>query len=481
MGFHPCKPGDEFSLSFAIGGTAADLAALVRHTGGFAGVLGAGTYSSTVKAITKTTGVAGTESDVSLVGPGTHETYSALGSVWTIRIDSWKHFTILWNGMKVRAYETPGIIQDCGFGARPNAASQVIACQNQTRRFGAPVYTGQFISIRSYGDSTLQARYDDCPTFLEDALDTSLGIRNWKFVNRAVGGDDIASQLALMQSDYSGGTLAEANVVLLQVGVNDVQSLTDITQFRTDYEDAIQLAHSVGAMVVIGLPPLFYTQGQAGSRGQASANYGRSAPYNTAIRDLAAQYDRTPSSGNGPRCIVVDLPALDGVVVANYVNAALTPDMTASGDPVVYDNIHPTTETNKRRADAYTRAIASFSVPYSGSLYLPTQDPGGSYDSGASASGDPLTGSISADGIVSLGGYITLTPATDNEVIYRFPRPFWPKKEVRVSRPFSSDLSDVGWLRLSTAGELYAYGFTNSTYVFVSELSGYCIEDREVL
>ena len=240
MGFRSCQPGDEFSISFAIGGTAADLAALVRHTGGFAGVLAAAAYNSTVKAITKTTGVTGTETDVALVGPGTHETYSGLGSVWTIRIDSWTHFTILWHSMKVRSYETPGKIEYCGFGARPNAGSQVIACQNQTRRFGAPVYTGQSLSIRSYGDSTLQSRYDDCPLFLADALDLSCGIRNWKFVNRAVGGDGIGAQLALMQADYSGGTLAEANVVLLQVGVNDIQALSDITQFRTDFEDAIQ-------------------------------------------------------------------------------------------------------------------------------------------------------------------------------------------------------------------------------------------------
>lgn len=488
MGFGKCKPGDEFSLSFAIGGTAADLVALVRHSGGFAGVLAAGTYSSTVKAITKLTGVTGVQSDIGLVGPGTHETYSGLGSVWTIRIDSWTHFTILWNGTKVRAYETPGIIQDCGFGARPNAGSQVIACQNQVRRFGAPTYAGQFISIRSYGDSTLQARYDDCPTFLKDSLDLTCGIRNWKFVNRAVGGDGIAQQLALMQSDNSGGTLAEANVVMLQVGVNDIQGLTDLTQFRTDFEDAIQLAHSVGATVVIGIPPLFYTQGQAGPIGQATANYGRGAPYRSTIMDLVAQYDRTPSNINGPRCIMVDLPALDGPVVANYANGALTPDMTGSGDPVAYDNIHPTTETNKRRADAYARAIASFAAPYSGSLYLPPT----SFELGflngweqmLDGESEPIpnvatitaAADVEAYLYVAAGGSVTRTDGTQ---AFQLPRPFWPLYQVSLNA-FAGDPSDNLRVTIDTIGRGFIYGAVASTYFAIRPLR-FNIEDREVL
>lgn len=474
LGMAPCKPGDEYVASLSASSTAGVLVALVRHTNGYAGVFCNADYNSTPQFFNKVTGATGTSTPQQPLGVGTHETMSGAGSVWTIRIDSWQSFSVLFNGQAIARANTTGIIHSCGYGGYPSATGQTFTVSDLVRIRGRAYQAGEFSAVRVYGDSKAAWRGDAWPIYLKDALEFGAGIRCWRVTNRAVAGHIAYEQRLVMAGDPVG----DSNVVVIDVGTNDIQGQTVLASFIADVTAMIEQAQAAGCKVVLGIPSLWYTRTEAGSRGQASVNYGRGAAYRSALFLLGAQKG----------CRVVDNTRFDGPVLGNYVNSASAVDLTNAGDPVLYDNIHPTTETNKRRALGYGRAILGFYANKRGNLYLPLHAMAGvtSNNWNAGTGGDTPSATISDDGRVQLSGTVTAGGAavrTDNTIVYTLPAYLRPPATVRRVAVVQAP-ADVGniWLNCNTAGEITIQGgaASTSTWIDLSCIT-FSVENREVL
>lgn len=342
--------GDEFSASLGANGSPL-LACVVRHAGGFCGVMSNADYTSQPSYFNKSTGSSGTSNSISLNGiSATHETYTALGSVWTVRIISIREFAILWNGYEVVRQTTSGDISEVGFGGYPSASGQTIGINDTVNVTGSEYRPGSLVSVALFGDSKVALRGDAWHVYMRDALDHALGgsLRCWKVDNHAVAGQAVSQQRAVM----AGVSMSQYNVACISIGTNDVQGLTSISAFDVDLRAMLTQCASANCKVVLGMPSLWYTQSQAGARGQASSNYGRAAPYRQRVRRIAADF------GSSVRCI--DEAQLHGPALAHYVNSSLSPSLVGAGDPVYYDNIHHTTRANERTGYEYARAIAGF-------------------------------------------------------------------------------------------------------------------------
>lgn len=346
----PAVPGDEFSASLGAVG-APQLACVVRHAGGFCGVMSTADYSSAPSYFNKITGTTGTSTTLSLLGMGSsHETYSSLGATWTVRVIGIREFAILWNGYEVARQTTSGDISEVGFGGYPSASGQTIGINDTVNVTGSEYRPGAFIAVALFGDSKVALRGDAWHVYMRDALDHGLGgsLRCWKVDNHAVAGQAVSQQRAVM----AGVNMAQYNVACISIGTNDAQGMTAIGSFDSDLRAMLTQCASANCKVVLGMPSLWYTQSQAGVRGQASSNYGRAAPYRQRVRRIAADFGATV------RCI--DEATLHGPALAHYVNASLSPSLIGAGDPVLYDNIHHTTRANERIGYEYARAIAGF-------------------------------------------------------------------------------------------------------------------------
>lgn len=469
FGFVRARPGDEFICSMSFTGSGVPLiAACVRHSNGFSGVWSQADYAaSTTTFFDKINGTTGTSSAVNFLGASTHGSYSGLGAHWTVRIDSWTSYTILLAGIAVARVTTTGLISEVGFGGYPTASGQTITANDIVRMRGVRYRGGEMVSVRVYGDSKTADRYDAWPTYFKDMLDMTGGVRCWRVINRAVAGQAVAQQRTVMAGDSVG----DSNVVIIDIGTNDIQGATAIATFLADLAAMVAQAKAAGCRVVLGVPSLWYTQGQAGARGQASTLYDRGAQYRTRTLRLAAE--------QGVK--VVDNTRYDGPVVANYVNPSLSPDLTAAGDPVVYDNIHPTTETNRRRAWAYACAVAGYYTAPRDPMYLPLRAAGVAANGWALTTQPPRV-SVDSTGHVKWHGLVDSTGSavrTNGTVIMTLPQALWPLDTMRF-RSASSAYGEALILSLSTAGELSIYGATTATWVSLDEIS-YSIEDREAV
>lgn len=469
LGMAPCKPGDEFACSFAVSGGVPLIMALVRHTGGHAGVWSQADYgASTATFFNKATGSNGTSSPLNFLGAGNHGSYSGLGSVWTIRIDSWQSASILFNGYAVARFNTSGFIYECGFGGYPTGAGQTITVNDVVRVRGGQYRGGQFVAVRVYGDSKTADRYDAWPVYFKDAMEFTAGVRCWRVINRAIAGQAISQQKALM----AGDNVADSNLVIIDIGTNDIQGQTNLASFISDLNGMVTQAQNAGCLVVLGVPSLWYTQGQAGAgKGQASTNYDRGAPYRSAVLLVAAQKG----------CRVVDNTRWDGPILAHYVNGSLGLDLTGAGDPVVYDNIHPTTEANKRRALAYAKAAAAFYANKRGTLYIPPHSMGATANGWATAIQAPRA-TVSDDGQVKIYGVVNDpggATRTNGTTIFQLPPYLYPKDTLRVPCVSAVASEDV-YVNVTTGGAVQVYGATSSAWVDISGIS-FSIEDREVL
>lgn len=469
FGFAPCKPGDEFVCAFAASGLPL-IAACVRHTNGYAGVWSDADYTAGPLTHFEKDGLAdGTNGEMSFPFTNRHGSYSGLGSIWTIRIDSWQSFSILLNGYVVRRLGTSGVITEAGFGGYLNAAGQSITVNDLVRVRGARQRGAELVSVRVYGDSKTADRYDAWPHFLKDCLEFSAGLRCWKVTNRAIAGHGAWQQRAIMEVD----DLSDCNGVIIDIGTNDAQGQRPIEDFRADLIAMIDRAQQAGRWVIVGVPSLWYTRTQAGERGQASMSYDKVAPYRSAAIRIAAEKG----------CRHVDNTRYDGPVLANYVNPSpqLGVDLTTAGDPVVYDNIHPTTESNKRRALAYAKAVLAHYADKSGSLYLPPHPTGTSQNGWVTTIQPPLA-TVSAGGDVQFYGVVNDNGAavhTDGVLIFVLPEYLTPPAEIRVPCVVQNPTERV-YIAVSPDRRVTAYGATTSTWIDLSGIR-FNIENREVL
>lgn len=431
------------------------LIGLVRHTGGYVGLMcGTAGGSPNVDLIQKQTGAPGTATTLSFTSfpGGTHASYQAKNSEWAFSVDGWNKVSILFNGMLVATLQTSGQIYDGGFGMYPLAASDSVVWNDLVRSSGMKG-AGQLYAGLGVGDSRTQERDGTWVSYAKQALDLSYGIRCYRFDDIAAGGDDTAAQLAVLQAmepSLSGYNFAHVNI-----GTNDAQGLVALSTFKANIQDIYDILNTNGVFVTFSIFDLWYTQGQAGSRGQASTNYEQSAPYRSFLRRFCAD--------NGIR--LVDETLLSGPVLANFVNDALSPDLTETCDPWVFDNIHHSSLAGRVRGQAIARAILG-NLMTEPSLELGNQTL--TPQNGWVATIQTPVVNITADGSVRLEGVINDTGGathTDGTVIATLPRYLWRNQTLRF-RCQAQNLTELGFLNVDlNNGEISINGFATSTYI----------------
>lgn len=473
--FRPLKPGDEMLSSMNGTDPAIRLSAIVLHTKGYQAVTCLMDRSSIPRIVRKDVGGTQTDAAIGVLGPGTHGSYSGLGSVWSIRIDDWQHFSILLNGVAVASrHPVTGIITHAGFGMKASAGGQMQRTQEPMRVRGNKARAGIMEAIIVYGDSKSSLRYDSWTPYFKNKLDLSCGIRCWKLTNRAVGGDGVAGQLALITADETSGVLADHNTVVIPLGTNDAQAQTNIGTFYNDLATMVTKASGGARKVVLGIPSVWYGLAQSGGSGQNTQNYDAAAYYRMIVYRVAAEFG----------CSIIDPMNFEGPILGHFVNSGLEPDLTAAGDPVKDDNIHDTTISTRMFADELANIVAGFHVGPKNGLYMPMHVVEGVGSNGwKSGASEPLRATISQDGMVNLYGLIEVDGAptrADGTVTYTVPAYLRPPGVKRISEPARSHNTDALLINFDTVGQLAIFGATNSTYFDLSGVS-YCIEDREPL
>ncbi|AEK63184.1 GDSL-type esterase/lipase family protein [Collimonas fungivorans] len=349
MGMITIMPGDKISCGMAQTGTPLNYA-IVRYQGGYAGVYVSSDIGFTdVKGFTKNVGQTQVVLSASPPGQGSHQSYAGLNGILSIRIDAWNKYSILLNGLVVDSETTPGAIYEAGFGILPTSAGQTTKFQSLHICRGKPPTAGRFIGIKIFGDSKSCPRHDAWPNYMKEALEFTAGLRNTVITNLAVAGTSTPDMLASMQTNGVAG----ASVVIIEGGTNDVQGGYAMANSLANIGAMLDLCTAAGAIPVVIIPGMWYGQAQAGSGGQASLNYGNAGLLRAAIIRVCIERGG----------FIVDPLDYEGPVLANYINPALTPNLTNAGDSVVYDNIHPTTMANRLTGMMVARKIMGILYP----------------------------------------------------------------------------------------------------------------------
>ena len=379
LGMRSLKPAEEMTTRFdSVTGTSMFVVALVRTTAGIHGAYSPIGAAAAPDFFEKLKGQTATSYTIGLPGLTTHQSYDGQYPLWSIRVNTPTNFSILVNGMEIVAYETPGEILECGFGGYASASGQVCLLQDWTLTKNKIQGGKQPLRIAIFGDSRTDANMPDTwPTWLRNYLDGWHGLRVHNITNYAIAGQVASQQAALC----TPANIANSDVVIIDIGTNDIQVLTnEVTYFNT-VKTMIQTCKTAGKYVVLGIPDTFYSQGQAGSGvGQATQNYGLGKYIRSKCLRLGAEMNVK----------VVDKMQCLGPIIAHYINSSLTPNLASLNiDPIVYDSIHFTAFGQQLIAGAYARAIAGMITrnAESSRIVAPTLLP-----TSASLSGVSITG-----------------------------------------------------------------------------------------
>ncbi|QIU92155.1 phage tail fiber protein [Yokenella regensburgei] len=400
---------------------------------------------------TKPIGSAVTVESIAYQGMNTHASYFMFDSVVTIRIDSKRRFTILLNGYAIHTQETPSDILEYGCGVQGLGQ---ITLKDMTVHKGVTADTGKFLRVASWGDSlTGSSMPTTWAKILEDMLDASNGIRISKFDNYAVPGAGSGDQLAAMGSVAVGSY----NYHFILIGTNDIQGQSGVTTYISNVHAMINNILNNGSRVILGVPPMWYTQAQLPGGGGGAVNYEKGKLYRSALM-------REVASWNSPRVRLVDLTTVTGPVLADFRNSSLNPELAGQHkDPAVYDCLHLTQNTQFLVARAFSKA-------FMGDI----NDKGdGMVVSDAALSGIGTNGWSSAAGAVYRripGNMVCINAIMNNSVpgavnnvaIATLPRAIWPKSG--ESFCVAGD-GTQGRITISTTGVVTLYGISGGNFV----------------
>ena len=439
MGMMKVIPGQEIMATVSQNGGSPYLAAIVRHTNGFVGIFCTSDQAgTTINVISKTTGGGNGTSNVTYpLWQGTHQSYSADNAEWSIRIDSWQNCSILFNGYIVATFAVTGAIFQAGFGGFTTTTSDTWIVNNMVSVFGKPPCYGFGLNVAVFGDSRTAPHYDCWPDHLRYALDFSFGIRVTKLDNYAVSGATSANQWTLMQ----GVNLANYNLIIIDIGTNDVQTNAGSATLASNLSS--MLSYCAGHQILIINFDQWYDQAQAGSGGQNSLNYQAGRDYRSTVLRLAA--------AAGAK--VLDSPSVAGPIIANYVNSALTPNLTLQGDPTVADNIHPTPQANRVRALAVANAVAGiYLAPVKDPLYLKATALTGGSNGWVMSTRQPYA-TIDAAGTVTIDGFLNGGTQTAGTVVMTLPQHLWPAR-TKIFLSYGNVLTEVVHLSVNANGTI---------------------------
>lgn len=450
-----CYPGDEIICSAQP--TLEPLAFIVvRHSGGYIGVYGStNATQSDLKFFSKQIGGAMTVSTIGLGIAAGHAAYYIKNGMISARIDAWNRVMFRINGLDIYDAQTSGTITEVGFGSMQTAIGQAmkfghLVVTNNSEKRGA-----RSISLAVFGDSKSCDRYDSWPAYMREALDLSAGVRVKEALNSAIAGTSSNEIKTAVQS----ANLAPYDFVIVSGGTNDIQGGMSLSGSMANFTSIVSTIQSAGKSCILILPSVWYTQTQSGGGGQASLYYENAGLLRSGLIRLAADTG----------CRVVNPLNYEGPVTANWINPALNPNLVGKGDPVIFDNIHPTTLSNRLTGREVARAVLGLLNPYinKNSLY---QSVSITPQNNWGITTEPPYVNVSSAGEVYLTGVLNTTGAevkTDGTIIGVVQPSLCPVRAVRCVC-----FSDVGMIKLylDTSGNIRIYGFTTGTYVDLSGL-----------
>jgi len=341
LALSPMEVGKSSSIQYLSG--TGEIVLYIKTTTGTYGVFVGTGDSATPAAFSKQLGVTGTSSGFSYPGLGTHASYASFKSNITIRTMNKNTYSILYNGQVVQNnVKVTGEISDIGFGC---TATGSFIITDWVDSYSDIDEGKSIVKLALFGDSrTDDSEYMNWADYTKKYLDGVAGVRVHEIYNYAVSGQAIAQQKLLCTPT----NIADSAVVIIDIGTNDIQLNTNQDTFAADLATMIDVCLTAKKRVIIGLPDLFYTQGQAGARGQGAVNY----DLQKGIRAKAM----TTAANKG--VYFIDKAQILGSILAQYVNPSLSDSYVPLGlDPIVYDNIHPTTYGRMILGREYGKAI----------------------------------------------------------------------------------------------------------------------------
>lgn len=274
----------------------------------------------------------------------TNLSYNLGNAIVGVHVYDDQSFGLMVNGILIKRYETDGKIVAAGWAVGFSAAacfiSNAVMFKNKRTAGLKPlkiVCVGDSTSDRA---TTLKSQYE----FAAQYLTGMGGCQVETLTNLAVSGNTSAQQLTALTSTNVTGY----DYGLIQIGINDIQTSAGAAVLANNVESMIAHLRSSNVIPIVGLPTMWYSQADA----QAFSQDG--AATNNANATAGAQY----------RLILLRKLATLGV----YVNTMVVEDQGAvvasllayaNGDPVLFDNIHPTIYGTMLMGYSWAKAIAA--------------------------------------------------------------------------------------------------------------------------
>lgn len=442
--FANVRPGDEIQAAFsATGGYRR--AALVRTTAGYYYVYADGAAAAPHFG-GKLVSQAATDSAFTYQGSDKAQYYPE-NSTWTIRIYDRNRFSVLFNGIEVTNVQTvAGEITDAGFGVQGLSGSATYFVNAWPRWRDKPVGGKLGITALLVGDSMTADIHGGWPYAMREALEHSFGIRVNSVINQAVSGENSTTQLATLTANGTQG----ASHVLICIGTNDIQFGGSAATLISNIDAMLTICTNSFATPIVWIPPLWYSQADAGGDGQATVGIGLGADHRARIARLCAL--------RGVKC--VDMPQYTGAALASYLGSSVL-------DSFLRDNIHPTSAGYRVIGWILARALAGAYIP----KYRRARTPVplvATYANGWAAGAEAPQFAVSSDGTVSYSGYLAPGTLTNGTTILTLPRHLRPL----VTHRFVCACSNTGpaTINVNPNGTMDIYNAAAATFVAMDSI-----------
>jgi len=402
-----------------------------------------------------------------VLGADTHLSVWARNGICTIRCVSSNSYVVLVNGverywMRTTASLISGIIFGAGFGTNSAIVSvrDVVKLKSKDTRGQRP------IRIMTIGDSiTDEVVHGSWPTYMCEALEGFMGLRVRELRNIAVSGYRSGDMWTVLQ----GETITDIDVAVILIGVNDIQSQADPVAYFINYVGLMMdKFNALGIPCVVGVPTMFYTRTQGAAytgfanQGQNSQNYEKGAPYRgRLLYELAT---RNPALNTICYGTLEEL----GPALAVWLQSNETVD------PILNDNIHPTSHGRKLLGYTLARSVAGALAPKTSKAYSATRFQSSWFRNSWNDARDTAGFEVDEVGNVKLYGLMdknagVITNATVILVLPPFLRPTRSARIVVTAETGGGGYNGTAMLFISsTTGEVSLYGVpANTTGVYL--------------
>lgn len=187
------------------------------------------------------------------------------------------------------------------------------------------------VDILTFGDSITDGNYDTWAVRIQPLIHGSAGIHVNSFKNIGVSGYN-AGQLV---TQLNGENAENYSLAIGMIGTNDIQGQTNITTFISLINTVIDKFDAAGVPLVLGIPPLYYSQTEAEQYGQKGAtpnNSAGGAMYRGALLSTIAR-----AQAAGKVVVAVDFNRHAPLNLARHID----PPVSGYLSPMTTDNIHP--------------------------------------------------------------------------------------------------------------------------------------------